>query len=160
MNSPVSRSAGAARTSEPISNRLREVVVLYVDDCCRRRTPPRAKELAGIVGISPQHLSFEFRRLGGNLGRMLKIEHAARAALALRATTAKNADVAEVIGFGGLPAFYRVFRSVFGMTPNRYRVLAMKQAEQATGVVSGPLRNDSRLATLPSLPLISVQDGE
>jgi len=101
---------------------LRSVVEIMRDD---RGGQGDLSAIAAAVGRHPAHVCREFRRAFGcpmfAFARMIRIE---RAAVLLRTTRLPLAAVALDTGFGDQAHFSRVFRSVMGVTPARYRACA------------------------------------
>lgn len=79
-------------------------------------------ELAGMVGMSPSHLSALFRQAtGGGPTAFHTSLKMARARELLDTTTSTIADVAVAVGYGDPRYFARHFRSVHGLAPSAYR---------------------------------------
>lgn len=79
-------------------------------------------ELAGMVGLSPSHLSALFRRAtGGGPGAFHTAVKMARARSLLDTTPSTVTEVAAAVGYGDPLYFSRHFRRVHGMNPSTYR---------------------------------------
>ena len=89
---------------------------------------PTLSAIAVDVDVHPAHLAREFRRyFGCSIGtevRRLRVEYAARR---IAASGAPLAEIAIDAGFSDQSHFTRVFRTIMGTTPERYR------RERATG---------------------------
>ena len=78
--------------------------------------------LAGEVGVHPVHLSRTFRRLHKvSIGDYVHRRRVQQACRMLRDTQAPIAAIAEDLGYVDQSHFSRVFRSITGKTPGRYR---------------------------------------
>ena len=79
-------------------------------------------EVVKIAGVHPVHLSRVFRRtFGCTIGeyvRRLRVESAARQ---VSLTDAPLGEIAHAAGFSDHSHFNRIFRSIYGLTPNQYR---------------------------------------
>lgn len=83
---------------------------------------PSLRELGDVAGVSPDHLSREFRRLYG-MGpaqylRRLRLEWAAER---LRKPDDPLAEIASAAGFADQSHFTRRFKKQFGVTPAAFR---------------------------------------
>lgn len=79
------------------------------------------EDLAAHVGVSKNHLSYEFTRETGetitdHLAR-LRVEEACRY---LATTTLKVYEIAEKVGYTSIEHFFRVFKKVTGTSPARW----------------------------------------
>jgi len=82
----------------------------------------RVAELAAIVGLSPSHLTTQFRRAtGGGVTEYHSSLKLARARQLLDTTTQPIADVAHAVGYDDPLYFSRRFRAAHGMSPSTYR---------------------------------------
>lgn len=98
------------------------VVDEYLQRCFELESPPRAGELATMLGISPWTLSKHFARATG----MRLIDYLRRGKLEFAATLLVNTDepiprVYEAAGFGSRSTFFREFNAAFDTSPERYR---------------------------------------
>lgn len=84
--------------------------------------PPSLQDLALEHGLSPGHFARKFRRsCGMSLGQFV-LQRRIRAALArIRTSTMPLCALALDLGFDSQSHFTRVFRSLTGMTPGRFR---------------------------------------
>jgi AraC family transcriptional regulator len=79
-------------------------------------------EVARALGVHPGHLARSFRAgAGETLGARLRRLRAQRAAELIRTTATPLIEVADQCGFAHQAHMTRVFWSVFGVTPGRYR---------------------------------------
>ncbi|HSC27680.1 MAG TPA: AraC family transcriptional regulator [Vicinamibacterales bacterium] len=85
------------------------------------REPASMTALARSLGVSPAHLSREFRRAVGM--SPLKYLHHLRSSEALGRLAAGDSvvDASLDVGYGDLSAFYKQFRRLGCSTPGRYR---------------------------------------
>jgi len=82
----------------------------------------RVAELAAIVGLSPSHLTTQFRRATG--GGVIEYHSAlklARARQLLDTTEAPIAEVARAVGYDDPLYFSRRFRAAHHLSPSEYR---------------------------------------
>ena len=78
--------------------------------------------IARVAHVSPAHFSREFRATFGETPhRYLLTRRLERAALLLRTTDRRVADVCFLVGLGSVGSFTTSFRRMFGMTPMQYR---------------------------------------
>ena len=79
-------------------------------------------DMARASGLSVAHFSREFARTFGETPhRYLLTRRLERAALLLRTTDRRVADVCFLVGLGSVGSFTTSFGRMFGMTPTRYR---------------------------------------
>lgn len=91
--------------------------------------------LAELVHISPNHLSYRFRKeTGSPLTEFITKRRLREAAMMLKMTEQPIRDIGLEVGFDNFAYFSRVFKDRFGMTPSAYR--AAKSQEQ---VIAGEL---------------------
>ena len=85
---------------------------------------PMLQELSLLTGHSPSHFARKFRVTTGlSLGRFLNRRRVAAALVALRDDPQSLAQVALDLGFSSRSHFTRLFSSLTGMTPAKYRRL-------------------------------------
>jgi len=78
--------------------------------------------VARALSVHPGHLARSFRAgTGETLGARLRRLRAHRAAELIRTTPTPLIEVAAECGFAHQAHMTRVFRSLFGTTPGRYR---------------------------------------
>jgi AraC family transcriptional regulator len=89
----------------------------------RYREPLDIREVAREVGVHPVHLTRTFRRAykvnAGDYVHRRRIQHACRM---LRESQISISAIAEELGYSDQSHFSRVFRSITGKTPARYRL--------------------------------------
>ena len=84
--------------------------------------PPGLTELGMRVGLSPGHCAAKFRTTTGmNLSHYCHLRRIQRAFILLREPEPSLARMALDLGFASQSHFTRVFSSVTGMTPAKYR---------------------------------------
>jgi AraC family transcriptional regulator len=84
----------------------------------------RIADLAAIAGVDPAHLARRFRaHYGTTAGAYLREIRVQRAADALVRSAVPLAQIALDSGFADQSHFTRVFRTVYGVTPLRWRAL-------------------------------------
>jgi two-component system response regulator YesN len=89
-------------------------------------------ELARQVGMSKYHLSHRFREvLGVTFRDYILRTRLERAKALLAAGRISVTEVAQVVGFGDLPRFDKVFKRHTGCTPSAYRSLALDRQRVA-----------------------------
>jgi len=94
----------------------------YIDDCARRGTPPRVKELATILGMSRWSLCRAWSRHSGHaLSDHLRSRQIAIAKKLLRETDSPITAVASLSGFTSARQLHRIFRRVLARTPDECR---------------------------------------
>ena len=90
--------------------------------CANLKRELSSEQLAGVIGVSPATLRRQVRRCFScsplELCTSLRLEHAA---MLLRTTGRAVKDIALDCGFNSPLYFGTVFKSVYGMTPGRYR---------------------------------------
>lgn len=87
-----------------------------------KRSPFKAKELAGQLGVSISHLRTQFQQSSGiSLGRHLRMLRLERACGLLRLSNARVTEIAEESGFSSVYVFSRTFRHAYGVPPLAYR---------------------------------------
>ncbi|RMD75108.1 MAG: helix-turn-helix domain-containing protein [Lentisphaerae bacterium] len=87
--------------------------------------PVTRRDLARAFGLTPEYINYLFRQhLGLSPGEILKRERVNRAAHLLLTTSLSIHDIALATGFADSLYFSRVFRSVMGIPPSRYRTTA------------------------------------
>ena len=106
--------------ARPGSSRIVLVTKRYLREHFTRPIIP-LDELAAHVGVSRNHLSWEFTRETGetitdHLAR-LRVEEACRL---LATTTLKVYEISERVGYTNVEHFGRVFKKVTGTSPNRW----------------------------------------
>jgi len=95
---------------------------VYVVDCLKRESPPRATELADWLGVSRMTLMRWFRdELGTTPSAYLREARVRYAQRMLRATSLSTTAVAYRSGFGTRRTFYRAFRNHTTLTPAQFR---------------------------------------
>jgi two-component system response regulator YesN len=104
----------------PATSRIVVVTKRYLREHFTRPVIP-LDELAAHVGVSRNHLSWEFARETGetiteHLAR-LRVEEACRL---LATTTLKVYEISERVGYTNVEHFGRVFKKVTGTSPNRW----------------------------------------
>lgn len=78
-------------------------------------------DLAAHVGVSRNHLSWEFtRETGETITEYLAHLRVNEAARLLKATSLKVYEIAEQVGYPNVEHFSRIFKKVMGVSPNRY----------------------------------------
>jgi transcriptional regulator GlxA family with amidase domain len=94
---------------------------LYLRDCFRTQSPPRASELAARLDMSPVELSRAFaKNIGASPSAYLKRQQVEFAKHLLATTTLTTNEVAYRAGFGTRATFFRLFREFAGTTPRRF----------------------------------------
>jgi len=84
--------------------------------------PLRVKSVAGAVGVHPVHLSREFRkRMGQTMGEYVHKLRVRAACAELEGSRLPLADIAAGAGFADQSHFCRVFKSLVGCSPGRFR---------------------------------------
>ena len=87
----------------------------------------RIADLAAVAGVDPAHLARAFRaHYGMTAGEYLREIRVQRAAEALVRSSAPLAHIALNAGFADQSHFTRVFRTAYGVTPQRWRGLGSK----------------------------------
>lgn len=82
----------------------------------------RVAELAAMVGLSPSHLTTQFRRAtGGGVTEYHSNLKLARARQLLDTSTASIGEVARAVGYDDPLYFSRRFRTAHGLSPSAYR---------------------------------------
>ncbi|HEY6140224.1 MAG TPA: helix-turn-helix transcriptional regulator [Thermoanaerobaculia bacterium] len=100
---------------------LAGVTARYLRDCFRAESPPRVKELAARLGMSPLQLSRAFMQsVGMPPARYFKAQQIEFARRLLRETDLTTNEVAYRAGFGTRATFFRLFRELCGVTPRRF----------------------------------------
>jgi AraC family transcriptional regulator len=121
MSALVRRRGGSAHPGPPPAwlRRVREAL----DDRFAEREL-RIADLAAVAGVDPAHLARRFRAHYGTTAgaylREIRVQHAADA---LVRSSAPLARIALDSGFADQSHFTRVFRTVYGVTPLRWRAL-------------------------------------
>lgn len=107
---------GSAEGSELVG-----VTARYLRECFRDQSPPRVKELAARLGMSPLQLHRAFRQTTGlSPSRYFKSRQVALAQRLLQETELTTNEVAYRAGFGTRATFFRLFRELVGVTPRRF----------------------------------------
>jgi AraC family transcriptional regulator len=84
----------------------------------------RIADLSAIAGVDPAHLARAFRtHYGTTAGAYLRETRVRRAADALARSSTPLSRIALDVGFADQSHFTRVFRAVYGVTPQRWRAL-------------------------------------
>jgi AraC-like DNA-binding protein len=79
-------------------------------------------DMASAAGLSAAHFSREFSRVFGETPhRYVLTRRLERAAVLLRTTDRRVAEICFVVGLGSVGSFTTSFRRMFGMTPTHYR---------------------------------------
>ena len=79
-------------------------------------------QIAEAVHMSPDYLSYLFHKEADTtLSAFLNAERIAAAKKLLLTTDAGAQEIAEKVGFSGVPYFHKQFKKSTGMTPNAYR---------------------------------------
>lgn len=100
---------------------LAGVTARYLRDCFRAESPPRVKELATLLGMSPLQLSRAFvQSVGMSPARFFKAKQIEFAQRLLLETDLTTTEVAYRAGFGTRATFFRLFRELCGVTPGRF----------------------------------------
>jgi AraC family transcriptional regulator len=90
---------------------------------------PSLRELGDVAGVSPEHVSREFRRIYGMSAaqylRRLRLEWAAER---LRKPNERLAEIASAAGFADQSHFTRRFKREFGITPAAFRTASRTEA--------------------------------
>lgn len=95
-------------------------LVARVDD--NLAAPPSVRELALQCGLSPGHFARKVRiSCGMSLGQFIQHRRIRRALSQIRTSTTPLCTLALDLGFDSQSHFTRVFRSLTGMTPGRFR---------------------------------------
>lgn len=121
MAALVRRRGESARPGPPPAwlRRVREAL----DDRFAEREL-RIADLAAIAGLDPAHLARSFRaHYGTTAGAYLREIRAQRAAEALVRSSVPLSQIALDCGFADQSHFTRVFRTIHGVTPQRWREL-------------------------------------
>ena len=104
-------------------------MLLYIND--NYREPLTLKKLADTLGASPYYLSRIFSRTIGcgfnEYINTLRIDYVKRQ---LRRSDAAISQIAFESGFETLHTFNRVFLSMCGMTPSRYRKICRSGGQE------------------------------
>jgi AraC family transcriptional regulator len=80
------------------------------------------EEIASLVGLSPSHCARKFRHTEGlSLGRFVNRRRLARALVVLRSDSTPLSQVALDLGFSSQSHFTRLFSTLVGVTPAKYR---------------------------------------
>lgn len=87
----------------------------------------RLADLAAIAGMTESSFSRFFKRMSGNtFTRHLTELRTAKACELLAQTDKPVTEICYEVGYINISNFNRAFRSVRGMTPSRYRSLALR----------------------------------
>ena len=124
MSALVRRRGDSARPAPPPAwlRRVREAL----DDRYGEREL-RIADLAAVAGVDPAHLARTFRaHYGTTAGAYLREIRVQRAADALVRSLEPLAQIALEAGFADQSHFTRVFRTAYGVTPQRWRALRGK----------------------------------
>lgn len=93
--------------------------------------------LASSLYISKSHLSRLFRRTTGeyfqDYVKNVRIDHACEL---LRGTSLTNTEIVSKCGLKDIPSFYRLFKSVIGLTPYQYRMSQQTTYQIKKGVTA------------------------
>ena len=110
-------------SGEPVSPLMAVVVsdiLAWVE--CHLHHPLRVSELARQAGYSPWHFQRGFRAVTGlSVGRYLRLRKMSVAAALLTMTPLPVGDIHTLLGYEEASSFYRVFRAVTGLAPQRFR---------------------------------------
>lgn len=107
---------GSAEGSELVG-----VTARYLRECFREESPPRVKELAARLGMSPLQLHRAFQQTTGmSPARYFKSRQIVFAQRLLQETELTTNEVAYRAGFGTRATFFRLFRELVGVTPRRF----------------------------------------
>ncbi|MGH9424527.1 MAG: helix-turn-helix domain-containing protein [Thermoanaerobaculia bacterium] len=102
--------------------RLERLLEAYLRRCFASQSAARAGEFAASLSKSSSYLAREFPRiLGQSVLRALRSRQVTHAEHLLRTTSRSTRDIALAAAFGTQATFYRVFRTLRGMTPREYR---------------------------------------
>jgi AraC-like DNA-binding protein len=105
-----------SRRAAGIVGRVREQLARLLMDGA-----PNAAAVAKALGTSVRSLHRQLRAEDTNLRRMFDTLRHEQAVQLLRQSTRSLAEIAFLLGFSELSAFYRAFRRWTGMTPARFR---------------------------------------
>ena len=109
----LSRSDDASSVTEQVKTFIRSH---YADPSLDRA------RIAEAVHMSPDYLSYLFHKEADTtLSAFLNAERIAAAKKLLLTTDAGAQEIAEKVGFSGVPYFHKQFKKSTGMTPNAYR---------------------------------------
>lgn len=118
----------AARLSEEEFDEDRESFrkirpcIAYISNNYADKAAMREEVIAGVIGVSPSHLRYLFRREAGVPPRTFILRtRLAAASHRLRNSKASVLQIALDSGFEQISCFNRAFRKEYGMTPSEYR---------------------------------------
>lgn len=122
---------GGASRRHTDRSRYAAVIEQYLADCYARRTVARVSELADLLKASRPYLSRVIPQLfGRSLRRLLRERQLEEAKRLLRLTDLHLDEIAAASAFGDRSTFYRLFRTMAGITPHQYR-LTRRRARSA-----------------------------
>jgi AraC family transcriptional regulator len=113
--SPRARRAPTSRDERRVAQAVRRI-----EACSHEKLT--LNDLAADVAASPYHFLRVFEQVVGvTPGQYILRDRLRRAAVRLRSSADRVADIALETGFGDLSTFNRHFRRGFGATPNAFR---------------------------------------
>ena len=115
------REAAAILTADSDAATVTEQVRAYVREHLSDPALGRA-DIADAVHMSPDYLSYVFHKESGTvLSAYITGERIAAAKKLLLTTDLGQQEIAEKVGFSGVPYFHRQFKKLVGTTPSAYR---------------------------------------
>ena len=134
----------------------REQIDAYLEDCFRRESPPRVKELAHFLELSRSYLHRVFAETWRTTpSRYLRREEVLVASRLLRGSALKETRVAYKAGFGTRRTLFRAFQKTLRMTPSAYRAMVHAGSKGGPNVATLPIpkpgkAGDKRIGRSPS----------
>ena len=102
--------------------RIERAVDRYLQDCYRKRSAARVKELALFLQVSRPYLSRAVTEVSAvALRAFMRRKQAAHAEELLRFTRLPVHEIAARSAFGDVKTFYRAFLEYYGARPGAYR---------------------------------------
>ena len=102
------------------SRRVLHDLVAYIDE--HLHPAPSLNALALLTGMSPGHFAKKFRHSTGlSLGRFISLRRMRKSLSMLQETSTPLSDVARDLGFSSQSHFTRLFSTLTGMPPGKYR---------------------------------------
>lgn len=115
------REVSSILTKADDTGTVLEQVRIYVRDHLSDPSLDRGM-IADAVHMSPDYLSYIFHKQSGStLSAYITGERIAAAKKLLLTTDASGQEIAERVGFSGVPYFHKQFKKCTGTTPNAYR---------------------------------------